>query len=502
MDDARVNPFASYGQIVEGAAFVGRDDEINAITSRIIRAASPGCVAIVGPPRIGKSSLAFHTLRRLARQLMDRRLIAVWCNFHTITSLDDLLRDFVRLTAESLEDYGYQSAILERAVKRLDNSNGWSDLQNSVQRFFKLLQLEGWRTVIVLEEFDAARQVFQQNPLGFQTLRALADNPEWRVAFVTCSRRSIPEIEVQSHADISNFHNIFHYLFLKPFPPDGQRSLLKRLAQIGLVLDSVDTEAIDRITGGHPYLTSALGFYLAESWLHHGRFSVDEALQNAQETFIDYYDSLVHLLIEDETLSKLLQILFGPQIDATNEDAGRLVRYGLLVQRPDGGYSPFSAHFGEYLRLTERTVDFWPLWKSTERHLRIVIARVMEQTYPRGDWPADLESARPRLKTMLDECRARQADEQRRFGARASINLLDYTYPGDLYQIIRTHWKAFQPLLKQTEAYWEQRFGLLARIRNPVAHNRDEVLALHERQIAEGYCREILHWIEAVVVEP
>lgn len=493
MDELHTNPFASYAQIVDSDGFVGRTDEINAITDRIIRATSPGCVAIVGPPRIGKSSLAFHTLRRPARDLLEQRLLVAWCNFATIPSLDHLLRDFVRLLHESLEDHGQLSDVLARASGRVMQCDNWFDLQHSVQRFFKLLKLEHWRTVIVLEEFDAARQVFKENPLGFQTLRALADNPDWRVAFVTCSRRSIPEIELLSRTDISNFHNIFHYLFLRPFAPPDQQDLLARLEQIGLTLMPDDVIAIDAVAGGHPFLISVIGFHIAQSWLYRGQFSVEEVVDHAQETLIDYFDDLTRLLAADNSLDKLLQILFGPMIDATSEDATRLVRYGLLIQQVDGSYRPFSRHFGEYLRLTERTVEFWPLWKDTERSLRMVIAQVMQKAYPSDNWTTDLERARPKLKAMLDDCRSRQADEKRKFGSRASVNLLDYTYPGDLYQIIRTHWASFQPTLKHNEQYWEQRFDLLARIRNPVAHNRDEVLALHERQIAEGYCREILH---------
>jgi len=494
MEDQRPNPFASYGQILDTEGFIGRTDAINALKARVIEAASPGCVAIVGPPRIGKSSLAYHVLRRPERvaELMDRRLIAVWCNIHTLTSTDQLLRNFVRLVLEQLEDFGQQSARLDTAGQRAAECDNLTELQHQVQRFFRLVTLEGWRTVIVLEEFDAARQVFQQNAIGFQTLRTLADNPEWRVAFVTCSRRSIPEIELQSRADISNFHNIFHYLFLKPFQEDEHQALLERLGPVRLSLAPEELATINPITGRHPYLTSVLCFFLVQSWLNAGRATLDEALQAAQETFIIYYDSLVHLLAEDATLDKMIQLLFGPLINAIPEDAARLVRIGLLRQDADGTYRAFSSHFGEYLRLTERSVDFWPLWTQTERALRGLIASVMTETYPRGDWTEAVEQARPKLKKMLDDCRARMADEQRRFGPRASTSLLDYTYPGDLYQIIRTHWSAFQPTLKQNEAYWELRFDLLARIRNTVAHNRDEVLALDERQTAEGYCREIL----------
>jgi len=493
MDSMRLNPFADYGARVSGAGFVDRRDEIIAISNRIIHAPQPGCVAIVGPRRIGKSSLACQMLSAPAEDLFAQHLLTVWCDMGEKSTLEELFRFFVRATLEIFEDHVVSVPTIMRAGQRASECDSWFDLQHYTQRFFKVLKQNGWRIAIVLDEFDAARKVFQQNALGFQALRSLADNPDWRVAFVTCSRRSIPDIEAQSASDISNFHNIFHYLYLKPFALKETQTLLARLNTIGLTLSDAEIAAIQDITGGHPFLSSAFGFHLAQSWLEHETYAIDDAQQRTQPLFIDHYDNLSQLLQHDHMLEKLLQILFGPLITATTADAEQLIRYGLLVRDEDGVYHPFSEHFGEYLRLTERSYDLWPLWKNTERCLRLKIAQVMEATYTTSNWAEPLERARPKLRAMLEECRARQADEQRKFGGRASNNLLDFTYPGDLYQIIRAHWSAFQPLFTNTDQYWEQRFNLLARVRNPVAHNRDEVLTLHERQIAEGYCRELLH---------
>jgi hypothetical protein len=71
-------------------------------------------------------------------------------------------------------------------------------------------------------------------------------------------------------------------------------------------------------------------------------------------------------------------------------------------------------------------------------------------------------------------------------------NLIDFTYPGDLFAIIFAEWNTLSAIFGRDRAYWDQRAQLLAKIRNPLAHNRDAILHDYERQIAEGYCKEIL----------
>lgn len=55
----------------------------------------------------------------------------------------------------------------------------------------------------------------------------------------------------------------------------------------------------------------------------------------------------------------------------------------------------------------------------------------------------------------------------------------------------------FQAILGKNKEYWNHRSRMLAQIRNPLAHNRDGILHEYEKQIAEGYCKEILSKIEA-----
>jgi len=85
-----------------------------------------------------------------------------------------------------------------------------------------------------------------------------------------------------------------------------------------------------------------------------------------------------------------------------------------------------------------------------------------------------------------------QLREEKSFGDRASRNLIDFAYPGDLFKIIFAEWQIFVNIFRKNTAYWDHRAQLLSKIRNPLAHNREQLLSEYERQIAEGYCKEIL----------
>lgn len=490
------NPFADFGNIVYGEQFVGRQDAIRTIQQRVINSPKPGCLAIVGAPRIGKSSLAYHALIHPRQSLIEHQLLTFWIYLPDFSNHEELFRELVRQTLNALDDADSEDeAVLLRGRRLLEKHLSWLDLQNEVRQFFKKVKGSGWCVVSVIDEFDEARHIFQDG-IGFQALRELANQPQWSVGLVTVSRRSLSEIANQSGADISNLPGIFKDETLRCFSREELGKLLGKLKTIELEVNNDIFDFIWSNTGGHPHLASGLAFEFSKEWLHSRQCNLEKALRNSTPEFLKYYDNLVDLLKEDGSLKKLLEILFGPVITATRFDAERLARYGLIQPNADGYYNAFSSHFEDYLRLVERSVDLWPLWRDTEKRLRTVITQIMQVEYETDHWVSKLESDRPELKAMLDECRKLQKREKKIFGERASVNLLDFMYSRGLFQIIKSHWSSFEPILGKDKHYWEDCSQLLLKLRNRMAHSRDETIQPHERQKAEAYCREILYLLD------
>ena len=177
-----------------------------------------------------------------------------------------------------------------------------------------------------------------------------------------------------------------------------------------------------------------------------------ELLDTISGEFIDYYEYLVDLLRQDETLTKLVEILFGPVFTATRYDAERLRHQGLLRRT-----------------LASRLGD---------------------------NWLGLLPVTAPRLANAVARWTELFAREKRQFAALAVSDVLDYANPLDLLQIMNQFWDDFRPLLgNHPKAYWETRFQVLARVRNPLAYSRPvEKKALVE---AEEYCHELLNLLAA-----
>ncbi len=490
------NPFADYGNIVGGERFIGRKESLKVLENRVVRPSEPGNLAIIGEPRIGKSSLVYKAIIERKEELVARKLLPIWINLGTYDRAAIFLRSLVTTCYDELEDLDWVTDKISRAFKRvLQDKLSWSEGYGRIQRFFQRVRQEGIRVLFILDEFDHARFLFKDDTSGFQGLRELSYRPEWRVTFITTSRRSIRDIEIQTRA-ISTFDGIFHKHYLSMFEEADLEDYFTRLVATNLPVTPLTRSRIDFYCGGHPYLLEMLGYELVEVFREKQQVDVDFTSKRIEASFIDQYDRMIDLLKEDGTLTKLLQTLFGPVIDVKQTEVDELVRYGFIKLTNQQVYVAFSEHFQSYLRLIEREVDLWPLWSKTEKVLRQMIATKMADKLG-DDWIGKLEKARPNLKDIFDKARKAQQLEEKSFGTRASRDLIDFTYPQDLFTIIFSDWKdTFQPILGYDKNYWQQCANLLAKIRNPLAHNRDHVLYEADVQKTAGYCKEILALIK------
>ena len=488
------NPFADYGTIVHGERFLGRKNDLQVIEGRVLRPREPGNLAIIGDSRIGKSSLVYKAVIDRKDELISKRLLPIWINLSNYDHAPSFFRSLVTCCIDELVGLDWFSSSIQRSAERaLEDELSWSEGYGRIQRFFEKVRREDIRILFILDEFDHARHLFRGDISAFQGLRELSYRPEWRVYYIVMSRRTIRDIELQTQA-ISTFDGIFHKHYLGMFEPQDTEVYFERITSVGIPDDISLRERIEFYCDGHPYLLEMLGYEIIELFRETRVVDIDMALQCVLQSFIDQYDRMVELLREEGNLTKMLQALVGPVIDVKWTDVENLLKYGFIKQDKESGYKAFSEHFQTYLELISREEDWnlWPIWRETEKALRQLIAWIMAKKYGEN-WVEALEKAKSHLKNAIfDRCREAQVKEERAFGNRASRDLLDFTYPQDLFTLIFAEWNTFKDVLGHDKNYWNQRSQLLAKIRNPLAHNRDEVPYDYELQIAEGYCREIL----------
>jgi Swt1-like HEPN len=422
-------------------------------------------------------------------------LLPVWINVRLQPGGERLFRKMADSvwTMITEQDGEREDQALRRRYDRVkDPTRDWYELQDDTQQFLKLVRARSWKVVLVLDEFDSAREVFKSLPGTFQALRELADNPDWSIGLVTTSRRELRDIVDIADPAESTFHGIFRELWLTCFDEAEIKDLAARAPMTISADDSAQlTSRLLELTGGHPCLASlVLERLCATTGTAFSQKRLEAAVTETRPEFRSYYQDLTDLLRSDGRFRALLEILLGPQITATIDDAERLLHEGLLIA-DDDGYRTFSDDFGRYLTMVGRETDYWPTWVSVEHGLRDLVEEVLTTAYPDG-WADGVRRARPSLCEQLDKWVKLMEREQRSFGERASSRLLDFSYPKDLYVLMASYWDLFGKLMGHDKKYWNDRFELLSKVRNPMVHNRLLAVTSAERELFHAYCLEIL----------
>ncbi|TLQ42506.1 AAA family ATPase [Streptomyces marianii] len=498
--DLITNPYAGYGSPVAGPEFVGRTTAISSIRNRTFTSLETASVSIVGPPRVGKSSLARHVHDQLAtgRSVRGLTFVPVWITVSGCDSEQSLFRELAYAVQTWMSDRDLHADRLEPLYESLSAVVSWDDMRMRLRTYMRRLRRLQYQVVAVLDEFDAARNVFRR-PEPYEFLRALAYEPDVRVALITTSRRGLAEIVVRSTPELSTFPQIFGLpVTLGCFDTRELTALIARSPHIGPDLRQPLLTWLGREAGGQPFLASALLSVLHDRWAIHGvpppaelPHHLGEAVATCSDLTVRHHEHMLELLRDEDRLKTLLEVLFGPQVNAQPQDAERLAREGIIRPTADG-WEGFSENFQEYLGLLERRSDDWSLWQLTETRLRAGLTTALRAAY--GDlWLVKLRECQKRL---IEKCESRQERVQRGFRELApDESPLDYAYPQDLLAIIMMHWEQLRPALGHSKDGWQERLELIARVRTPMAHNRRSGTSPLLMERFREYCQDVLRWL-------
>ncbi|OQX14787.1 MAG: hypothetical protein BWK80_41540 [Desulfobacteraceae bacterium IS3] len=500
-----MNPFANKGRIVTGKSFIGRFEGLKTVANTVTDLPMPNNLAIIGYPRIGKSSLAKQAIIQKKECLLEENKLAVWIDFSGFSNRETFFKSLVRYSFENLKRAErIDDEIKERASEVLEKGKLWDDLKYDIEIYFETVRSKGYYTIFVLDEFDEARNKFENNAEAFREIRHLGyDAERYGIAFVTTSRRSIRDIEIQSKVS-STLDGIFGKEYLAMYKEKELSEYYQLYEEIGLQLDDIQKQRIEYYCGGHPYLLAVLGFELVETFKEDKEINVDGIFRKTQLQFADYYEQLIALLREDRTFTNLLQILLGPKIDVKPSDIDELLIYG-LIQKGEKYFAAFSQHFQNYLKFKERDekieVETWKLISQAEKGLRQLILNVFVKKFGENweDSYLSKYNGIPDKKKKLNEIFTRLRNAQQRdieqYGNLAlGLTLLDQTYIHQLFDyFILFSWDdLFKAIFQKEKKYWNEVKQSLEKIRNPMAHQKIQLLLEWEIKKVEEYCREII----------
>ena len=89
------NPFADFGTVISNERFIGRENELKRIESRLFGEGGYGSLALEGLPRIGKTSLVAEAIRRAQPRFSSLRVVVVRLDVGAFNSVPELFNTLI-----------------------------------------------------------------------------------------------------------------------------------------------------------------------------------------------------------------------------------------------------------------------------------------------------------------------------------------------------------------------------------------------------------------------
>ena len=267
-------------------------------------------------------------------------------------------------------------------------------------------------------------------------------------------------------------------------------------------------EKAEFYAGCHPFLLDFYNNYCFVS----KEMDDDVIISNLRLEFLNQFSTIQDTLKNEDLLDKAIQLVVGPVYDVNKLSEERLLKFGFIkvvdneqkmnvLGRMMGAtyqghsYTCFSDYFTNVLeRSVIEDIDYWPIWKETEKMVRELIKTYLEERYG-SDWETQIIAdcgKNPNWITSFELLKSTREKTLRLFPG-ASNHLVDYTLTRDMFNVfINTGWGAwFNQVFGADKKPWSTKFLFLAEVRNPMAHNNSEFISEEQKTMATTYCQEI-----------
>ena len=517
------NPFI-VGSIVSGENFLGREEIFKKIRKNIFlnNEHSPSII-LTGLPRMGKTSLACKCIED-KKKLNLKGIYPCFCNMGSQINFMGFIYSMVKQIRRSYKEAPFFDGKLESAFSFFDKRPAdceREDIIFALEELFDILgQEKKTKTVVVLDEFDSASTVFENNLSNFHVLRNLIINPDNRFTLFMISRRDITAIEETGGLPVgSTFANSVHRMKLQGFNEKELEIYFKKIQTCGVILNEEQKRQVLYYAGRSPYLLSAIGHELLndDKTTPDKYIDIDSLILDFKNDMDKYFISLLSYMQREQVYKDMVQIFIGPRYDITSKDIVELIDRGYLYQeeRAEGFNDPMTGEKLSYQTISEYFIEFlldyyeeneksegfvtWIELAQTEKFLRKVIQDAMEMEFGKENWQEALKSRgceEPKdaffNATMIENF---MKTHLKRFPNRKGFNILKFVGINSLTKIIIAYWdkyfkKIFNPPYT-SEDIIQSDFTELHRVRNPLAHVFAECLTDMDREKVNMICNRI-----------
>lgn len=495
------------GPQVQGEDFFGRRRELRELDESVFDGV--GAISLVGPARVGKSSLLDQLF--LERDRGEGRRLTARLNMAEFSDSRGFWRGFADSVWESARRTSLWGADFERYYARCEgvdmNSARWFEqLKTPLGYALSCMGRQGWRLVLCIDEFDAVYKVFGDESCHYQFLRSVYSEPRYATSGVVISRRRLSQFEsVCPH--IFTLHRVFREMFLTPFGNVDEDAFYDALGRHGVSISAEGQRRLTYYTGGLPYLCCLFARCMVERRQRGQSFTgaqIDQIHAENLPQIDQYYDDLIQGIREDGWHELLFDLSMGVKPPfATERYCGSLEAMGIL-NRDEGSYYAFSRDFMEYFRAMPLKLPAWDTISGAEKKLKKIFGleyaglgavNYQDLNGPNGDdIRRDVILRYPDLKLdwnmMNTYCRDLSFHK-------AEPTLLDVLTLGKVISVMLETWESkFRKYFDGNDT-WRDRLALIKKLRNPIAHGQIEYVDDDELSECLHCCGKLiqLDWV-------
>jgi hypothetical protein len=326
------------------------------------------CVSVVGPPRIGKSSLLNYLNRRLEHGGGDGEAsggpryccVLIDCSSLANETPERCVYSIHSDLALHADDLGCGEVARP--------SSGSSDYLWDLRLALRGLRSRGFRTVFLFDDFESLGENAALDKVFFDRLSAV--NAKEDALYVTASSQNLPEITyARAESKTSRFFRLFTGVTLGLLTDTSATHLLTEFAQHGgVAFPDALTSTLAELAGPHPLLLQIAGYHAFEQLGAAATADADpttSALDSVRQRFFEHakgvwMDLWKHAVPEED--ARYYLALLAVKQGASAEIVGRLTR-ACVVREASGRLVPVSAGFRRFVaqQHVPPLIQAWPI---------------------------------------------------------------------------------------------------------------------------------------------
>ena len=481
-----MNNIFQIGGQVKGQSFIGRKELIKRLKKDFLEHNGNPLKAIIGLPRIGKTSLALN--------VFDNVDNCIYINLGESNCYEEIWQNIAKKIKKYLKKNNINIDRIKEDFEEIKSKNPeWIDFMESVKNIF--IELKDLKFIIVLDEFDKAKDLFKRTA-HFELFRTIFSDQQYNVSAMLLSRRKLITIE-GNFLQSSTFHLSFDEIPLGGFDDSEIEEYYNKFTENGIELNNEQKGEIEYYAGRSPYLLSIIGDNIIKSAENNEPIDIQKIFLNKCSSINDYYRDCISKLEEDKNLERLIPFIIGPKIGVTPSDKDELKALGLLREVGEK-YIAISEHFATYLSAELLKFPIFEIIINVEKDIKKLINKhivdIIREAKVDGKNINELQKAI--LSILIPD---KDIDIYNGF-----IKSNKYKYNRDStyfdvmslkisFQIIEKFWdscfkKYFKPEGKDE---WRIRFKKCGEARNPIAHGHEEYLDDAAKNEVNAYCKKI-----------